>query len=55
MSKLIRFLYHIYFDQEQESKVPVQVDKLAEQTVICSVSLRTKKSTSFLILSLLLL
>jgi len=33
MSKLFRFLYHIYFDHEQETKVPVQVDELAERTV----------------------
>jgi len=34
VSKLFRFLHHIYFDQEKDSNVTVQVaGKLSERTV----------------------
>jgi len=52
MSKLFRFLYHIYFDHEQETKIPVQVDELAERTVRivqCRCARRNQHNFLFLV------
>ena len=54
MSKLFRFLHHIYFDWKKERYIPAQAGKFAEWTVrIVQLCWRQKKLVSFHVLNLL--